>query len=968
LSEGATVNVIDINGDPIPQAFIELYKLPQYPTRIACGMTDSSGTVVLPISGYGDGVFTAVATYTTTVTSFYAGGEINVSEGVGSITLRIPIIIGENPPIPGYYYLTVLPSEGSGTIEWITGSPASAGTYSVSRGGWITLEVAPGSILDHWLLDSTIVLGDRIDIEMRSDHTVKAFVSAGGPPGDLDHFMFNPVSAQTAGSAFSVTITAKDAYGDTVTSYSGTPALTYSAGSITPSSATGGFSNGVWTGAVTVTAAGSGVTLGVDDGSDHTGTSNSFTVAYASAVDHITASLNPTSIAAPGTVTGSATAYDAHGNSWDISALATWSIPAGGDGGSWSSNVYTSNIAGDYSVQAAYSGKTASASLTVLPRTPILTIAANPAECDHVLVVNNTQQTEEEFSSFPAYPDFNEGDSISLTAYPQTGYTFKQWDNYDVNNEFIAVFNRVGGGGLPVCALVFGSVNPPQEDVVSMKVHLGCTKEVSSFEVVLQNWGKKYSPSGWLPIVIGSLGGIGLCRAPNNPTTVPLLSLRVEGVECQENPVSGEFYVYVTGRCWGEQLFRKLVTKEYLNQKGEDIVKDLLNNYTTLVNNVKDTDTTYIDLQYTDTQVFEILKYIAGSADKKGVIGYDFRLTADGKIEFFPINSKVNSIDLSESMEQSSYSKDISRVRNKITVYGAATKSTPADKDALTEILSPPQGVWSAFGANVSVAQDSTVKAIGNSSVKCWINGNAYGAIRFTFNAGYEVNANLYPELAFFTLLSTVLSGRGAIALFDVSGKQMVQAQNFTGNTAWGATSVGVGEANAASWVPGAGQSGFDWTHIKKVQISSIGSDGNTPVWAGFWIDGLYFGGMHYSAVEEDSASQNTYALREYTETDADLASDHECDLRAKALLAYYKDPALSLTIVSTVLDYGTAPLWAGDIVHVVLPNENVDDYFRIDYVEYQLDAKTQTLQITANLGKEKPQLADYLYGLTSLK
>jgi hypothetical protein len=302
-------------------------------------------------------------------------------------------------------------------------------------------------------------------------------------------------------------------------------------------------------------------------------------------------------------------------------------------------------------------------------------------------------------------------------------------------------------------------------------------------------------------------------------------------------------------------------------------------------------------------------------------------------------------------------------------VYGAATKSTPLDKDAWTEILSPPAGNWTAFGDGVTVAQDSTVKAIGTSSIKCHIVNNAYGAIIFTFNAGYEVNANLYPKLALFTLIPT-FSREGAITLFDINGKQMTQDQAFTGKTAWGSKSVDVGEANAANWVPGIEQSGFDWTQIKKVEISCLVNEGMTSGSGDYWIDGLYFGGMKYSAVEEDNASQVAYALREYVETEASLASDNECDLRAKALLAYYKDPAISLTIISTVIDYGTTPILGGDKVHVTLPNENVDDDFRVDYVEYQVDTKSepQMLKITVNLGKEKPQLADYLCGLTSVK
>ena len=73
-------------------------------------------------------------------------------------------------------------------------------------------------------------------------------------------------------------ITAEDAFGNTVTDYTGTSSLTCSAGSIGSSFATGAFSNGVWTGSVTATAACSGVTFGVNNGSGNTGTSNPFTV------------------------------------------------------------------------------------------------------------------------------------------------------------------------------------------------------------------------------------------------------------------------------------------------------------------------------------------------------------------------------------------------------------------------------------------------------------------------------------------------------------------------------------------------------------------------------------------------------------------------------------------------------------------------------------------------------------------
>jgi hypothetical protein len=97
--------------------------------------------------------------------------------------------------------------------------------------------------------------------------------------GSLDHFVFNSVGTQVAGSAFSITVTAMDKYGNNATGYVGTPSLTYSAGSISPTTMNA-FVSGVGSTSVTVTVAGSGVTITATDNT-HTGTSNTFTVSLA---------------------------------------------------------------------------------------------------------------------------------------------------------------------------------------------------------------------------------------------------------------------------------------------------------------------------------------------------------------------------------------------------------------------------------------------------------------------------------------------------------------------------------------------------------------------------------------------------------------------------------------------------------------------------------------------------------------
>jgi hypothetical protein len=95
-------------------------------------------------------------------------------------------------------------------------------------------------------------------------------------PAGLDHFVFSTIGTQTVGTGFSITITAKDASENTVTSYTGTNALTVSSGTISPTGTTA-FTAGVWTGSVTLTQTGTGITISTTGGGK-SGTSSSFTV------------------------------------------------------------------------------------------------------------------------------------------------------------------------------------------------------------------------------------------------------------------------------------------------------------------------------------------------------------------------------------------------------------------------------------------------------------------------------------------------------------------------------------------------------------------------------------------------------------------------------------------------------------------------------------------------------------------
>jgi hypothetical protein len=513
---------------------------------------------------------------------------------------------------------------------------------------------------------------------------------------------------------------------------------------------------------------------------------------------------------------------------------------------------------------------------------------------------------------------------------------------------------------IPKLTIALGAYGISQGDVIEARVHLGATKEVSSWELLLQNWNSKYSPGGTYPLSVGQDGYICIGRGANVPQ---IITTRTESVKYESNP--SESYVRVSGRCWGEKLFRQVLTKTYASQKGEAIIKDLLDYYSGLshvrnsVELVENTSTTFTLLEYENTPVWDIIRAITAACDNAGVIGYDFRVAPDAKFEFFSRNSKSSAISLSEKIEVSEYRKDIFRVRNRVTIYGAPEKSSPADKFSSVESLSPTEGAWTAVAGSVSL-DSSKHYSEGTASIKNSTGANYYGASLFTFGTSYIVDADRFPLLFLVLARDSTLPGDFSIILFDTSDRSAQCQINQIGDDKWVLEQLKVGSGYADQW---AVEANFDWTHIWRVEVVGWCTDA-TP--GNFWVGQLFFGGCRYSSMQEDSASQSAYGLRMYVDTDEELYSDNECMLRAKAILASLKDPAEYLTVRSTVIDYGSTPLLAGDKINVVLPNENVNADFRILSVEYFVDAKTQTLEITLELGREIPLLADYMYALRS--
>jgi hypothetical protein len=511
----------------------------------------------------------------------------------------------------------------------------------------------------------------------------------------------------------------------------------------------------------------------------------------------------------------------------------------------------------------------------------------------------------------------------------------------------------------PSITLYSGAMGGPinQADIQELTVHLGGTDEVSSFAYRLQNWNGKYSPNG-SPIALGEDGYILMGRGANCPQ---LITTRNENMKFQSNPT--EHYVTVSGRDWGERLFREYVTEGYALMKGEDIVKHLLDYHSGLphvrggVELVENTDTTFTRLDYENKQAWEILKQIAQDSDKAGAIGYDFRVAPDGRFEFFHRGAKTSAVSLSERIEEAETESDILSVRNKVTIYGAATKSTPIDADETVESLTPASGAWTGFYGTLSL--DATKKyGTATSSVKNNSGANLEAVTIFAFATA--VNTDLYPALILALARDGNMKSDGTrIIIYDAWGATASQTLSNVGENEWTPYEIAVGDSSENWNVPVA----FDWTQVKTIYIYSAVT---TPGTAGnIWYGNLYFGKGRYSNMQQDAASIASYGERQYVDIIEDLYSDNECMLRAKSILAYKKQAKTSLVVKSTVIDYGTTPILPGDAIAVTLPNESIASVnFLVKSVDYHHLAENNTLDVTLNLGYQKQQMADWIYAL----
>ncbi len=345
------------------------------PATIAVGGSQIYTATGYDQNGVSMGDVTSSATFSVNGASIARNSVTEPSDGIYSVTASIGSVTSNTAtltvygPLASFSVSPISASQIAGTAFTVTITAQDANGFTVANyAGSATLTDFSGSIgpistgaftNGVWTGQVTITKAWTNDVITVADSSSSAAGQSGlftVNPGALATFAFSAISSpQIAGTSFSVTITAQDAYGNTITTYTGPATLTDLSGSVSPASAT--FTAGVWTSQVTVTKAWTNDVITVaDSSSSATGQSGQFNVNPGALASFAFGTISSPQIAGtsfPVTIT----AQDAYGNTvTSYTGPATFSDLSNSitlsNTGSFTNGVYIGSV----TITAAYTG------------------------------------------------------------------------------------------------------------------------------------------------------------------------------------------------------------------------------------------------------------------------------------------------------------------------------------------------------------------------------------------------------------------------------------------------------------------------------------------------------------------------------------------------------------------------------------------------------------------------------------
>lgn len=267
-------------------------------TSWTLGTTAGANTLTAESSGLAGSPITFTATGTAGAVTKFA---VTMSGGTTALSAA-----AKTAGTPFSVRVTAQDANGNTNADW-TGSVSLTST---SWTGTVTADISANGYVDGVAVTPTIAGTSRmVTAASGAITTASASSTFTVNPGAHSSFTITNTSGgviptQVAGTSFAIKIVAVDAYGNTVTSFTGTTTLTSSRGTVLTGSTTSSFSAGVLSSHfLSVSASGSQRITATSSGPTVTGMSAAFSVT-AGAVSKLVLNTTPSSSSASGTVLG----------------------------------------------------------------------------------------------------------------------------------------------------------------------------------------------------------------------------------------------------------------------------------------------------------------------------------------------------------------------------------------------------------------------------------------------------------------------------------------------------------------------------------------------------------------------------------------------------------------------------------------------------------------------------------------
>ena len=334
-------------------------------------------------------------------------------------------------------------------------------------------------------------------------------------------------------------------------------------------------------------------------------------------------------------------------------------------------------------------------------------------------------------------------------------------------------------------------------------------------------------------------------------------------------------------------------------------------------------ETQTIDYELRAKSYFDVLRDIADYWVSAGTqLKYDFYVDVDNDLVWKarPIRAAgVEILTVGDNIKSYTVTRDAKRVKNSITVYGAAEKMRPTSGDSWTESSS---GDWTLQQGD-SLADDTAEKQVGANSLRGHA-GVSGDKIEFKREDLGTLNIATINRLHFWRRHSpqAFLDGPYLRVLApDESNYYHYTFSTGVGDAAWSEKILTVGSGNEydadsnteGEWYK---QGSPNWWDIQGFEVYMQFADVNCYV----WIDGLYLHPDRWSDTASDATSQTTYGQRDLIVKDDKLHSDGDCEKRSETMLYQMKDPPTQIDVVLK----GNDNVLIGDRLPMTIPAENI--------------------------------------------